>query len=116
MPLRCCCSGSKPGTIGGCEALSVSLSICFHLPIEAITAIQLELDKHLSYSCLMRSVEEIEAEIAQLNPAEVRQVAKWLAEYEAELWDKQIENDADTGKLDRFIKEAIEEYSQGKTL
>jgi hypothetical protein len=45
----------------------------------------------------------------------VRKVAKWLAEYEAELWDKQIENDADGGKLDRFIKEAFEEYSQGKT-
>jgi predicted esterase len=63
----------------------------------------------------MRRVEEIKAEIAELNPVEVRKVAKWLVEYEAGLWDKQIENDADAGKLDRFIKEAFEEYSQGKT-
>jgi len=63
----------------------------------------------------MRRVEEIEAEIAKLNPVEVRQVAKWLAEYEAELWDKQIENDAAAGKLDRYIKEALEEYRRGRT-
>jgi hypothetical protein len=63
----------------------------------------------------MRSVEEIEAEIAKLKPAQVRQVARWLAEYEARLWDKQIEADAAAGKLDRFIKEALEEYRQGKT-
>ena len=75
----------------------------------------LEADEYLSYPRVMRSVEEIEAEIAKLNPVEVRQVAKWLAEYKAELWDKQIEDDAAAGKLDRFIKEALEEYLQGKT-
>jgi hypothetical protein len=63
----------------------------------------------------MSGFEEIEAEIAKLNPVEVRKAAKWLAEYKAELWDKQIEKDADASKLDRFIKEAFEEYSQGKT-
>jgi hypothetical protein len=75
----------------------------------------LENDEYLSYSYVMRSVEEIESEIAKLKPIEVRQVAKWLAEYEAELWDRQIEDDAAAGKLDRFIKEALEEYRQGKT-
>ena len=63
----------------------------------------------------MRSVREIEAEIAKLRPDEVRQVAKWLAEYEAQLWDKQIEEDAAAGRLDRFIEEALAEYKQGKT-
>jgi hypothetical protein len=62
----------------------------------------------------MRSVEEIEAEIAKLAPAEVCQVAKWLEEYAAELWDKQIEKDA-AGRLGRFIEEALDEYRQGKT-
>ena len=63
----------------------------------------------------MRSVEEIEAEIAKLKPADVRQAAKWLTEYQADLWDKRIENDATTGKLDQFLKEAIDEYRQGNT-
>jgi len=91
------------------------LLISFHLCIDAITAMQRETGEYLSYSCAMRSVEEIESEIAKLKPIEVRQVAKWLAEYEAELWDKQIEDDAAARKLDRFIKEALEEYRQGKT-
>lgn len=63
----------------------------------------------------MRSVKEIEAAIAKLNPFEVHQVARWLSEYEAELWDKQIKDAAAAGKLDWFIKEALEEYCQGKT-
>jgi hypothetical protein len=75
----------------------------------------LEAAAHLAYPFVMRSVEEIEAEIAKLTPAEVHRVAKWLAKYEAELWDKQIEEDASAGKLDRFVQEALEEYRQGKT-
>lgn len=69
----------------------------------------------MTYPCVMRSVEEIKAEIAKLAPSDVRQVAKWLAEYQARLWDKQIEEDAAAGKLDRFIEEALAEYKQGKT-
>jgi hypothetical protein len=63
----------------------------------------------------MRSVEEIETEIAKLTPSEVRQIAEWLAEYESELWDKQIEEDAAAGKLDEFLKEALEEHRRGET-
>lgn len=75
----------------------------------------LEAAPHLAYPCIMRSVKEIQAEIAKLTPSEVRQVAKWLAEYEAEIWDKQIEEDAAAGKLDRFIEEALDEHRRGKT-
>jgi hypothetical protein len=63
----------------------------------------------------MKSVKEIEAEIAELSPVDIRQIAKWLAEYESDLWDKQIEDDSTSGKLDRYIAEALEEYSKGKT-
>jgi hypothetical protein len=63
----------------------------------------------------MRSVKEIEVEIAKLKPAEVRQVAKWLAEYQAELWDEQIQEDAADGKLDQFIEEALQEHRRGGT-
>ncbi len=63
----------------------------------------------------MRSVKEIEAEIAKLKPDEVRQIVKWLARYHSELWDRQIESDANAGKLDRFVEEALEEHRKGKT-
>ena len=80
-----------------------------------IVVMSLEAAPHLSYPRVMRSVEEIESEIAKLAPAEVRQVAKWLEEYAAELWDKQIEKDAAAGRLDRFIEESLDEHRQGKT-
>jgi hypothetical protein len=83
--------------------------ICLFYLLSFVRALPIE-----SY-VLMRSVEEIEAEIAKLNPAAIRKVARWLAEYESKLWDKQIEEDAASGKLDRFINEALEEYSQRKT-
>ncbi len=69
----------------------------------------------MSYPRIMRSVEEIESEIAKLKPAEVRRIAKWLAEYEADLWDRRIAEDAAAGKLDRFVQEALAEYREGKT-
>lgn len=75
----------------------------------------LEVSPHLAYHFVMRSVEEIEAEITKLTPAKMRQVAKWLAEYKAKFWDRQIEEDAAAGRLDRFIEEALEEHHQGKT-
>jgi hypothetical protein len=30
------------------------------------------------------------------------------------LWDRQIESDAQTGKLDRFVNEALADYKAGK--
>lgn len=63
----------------------------------------------------MSKVEQIEAELAKLTPAEARQVAKWLEEFLADEWDRQIEEDAQAGKLDRFIEEALAEHRQGKT-
>ena len=83
--------------------------------IIAFAVLSLEAAANLTYSCIMRRVEEIEAEIANLTSAEVRQVAKWLAEYQAELWDKQIEEDATVGRLDEFIEEALEEHRRGET-
>ena len=62
----------------------------------------------------MSTVQEIEAAIKQLPPAEVARVARWLAEYEAKLWDKQIEADAKSGKLDKVWKKAKQEIAAGK--
>jgi len=63
----------------------------------------------------MSKVEQIEAEIASLTPAEVRQVADWLEHLLANTWDRQLEQDVKGGKLDRFMKEAHENHRQKKT-
>lgn len=80
-----------------------------------MTVEYLESPEHLAYSLKMRSIKEIEEELSQLNPDDRRRIANWLAEYEADLWDKQIAKDSADGKLDRFINEAVEEYGEQKT-
>ncbi|NJM29061.1 MAG: hypothetical protein HC855_02020 [Rhizobiales bacterium] len=47
-------------------------------------------------------------------PADLRKLVDWLAEYRADLWDKQIEEDAKAGKLDKLFAEAEAEIAAGK--
>lgn len=51
---------------------------------------------------------EIESAIKQLPEDEVRNLAGWLQEYLDEMWDRQIEADLASGKLDRLIAQAEE--------
>jgi hypothetical protein len=61
------------------------------------------------------SAAEIIDEVQRLPPAEVFELGRWLREYEAELWDRQIEADIRSGKLDKLGREALEELRAGKT-
>ncbi|MDW8345006.1 MAG: hypothetical protein RMM51_11015 [Verrucomicrobiae bacterium] len=61
----------------------------------------------------MTKLEQIEAEIAKLTPQEAQQLAKWLEEYLAREWDKQIEQDAKAGRLDFLFEDADAERKAG---
>jgi hypothetical protein len=63
----------------------------------------------------MSPVEKIEAQIAKLSPKEVARLTKWLVEYDATLWDKEIEQDAKSGRLSKFAAEAKADYRAGRT-
>ncbi|WP_254563673.1 hypothetical protein [Oscillatoria sp. HE19RPO] len=54
----------------------------------------------------MKTRVEIEAAIAQLPEAEVRQLAQWLENYLEDAWDKQMKEDLASGKLDKLIAKA----------
>lgn len=54
----------------------------------------------------MGTLPEIEAAIKQLPDSDIRQLATWLEEYLEQMWDRQIENDLTSGKLDRLIAKA----------
>ena len=58
-------------------------------------------------------VEEIGKKIQQLSPSELAEFCHWFAEFDAELWDRQIETDAKEGKLDRFGKAALDAHNAG---
>lgn len=61
----------------------------------------------------MTKLEKIEQQIGTLSPDEVHKLADWLAEYQASLWDQQIEDDAKAGKLDRLVEQALADHAKG---
>jgi hypothetical protein len=60
------------------------------------------------------SVQEIEAEIARLSPAEMKALARWFEEFHADSWDRQIEADIAAGKLNHLTKQADEDFEAGR--
>ena len=51
----------------------------------------------------MKTLSEIEQAIKELPTVEVRQLAGWLNEYLDDVWDRQMQTDLATGKLDKFM-------------
>ena len=62
----------------------------------------------------MSSIEEIESAVQNLPDEKYRQFRDWLIEYDNRLWDKQMEEDATSGRLDDLASEAIEDLRGGK--
>ena len=59
------------------------------------------------------SVTEIESAITQLPAKEVAVLVAWLQNYHEKLWDKQIEEDLEAGRLDPLLAEVDKEYQAG---
>ena len=59
------------------------------------------------------SVTEIEAAITELASDDLNELMNWLENYHAKLWDKQIEEDLDAGRLDTVLAEVNREYEAG---
>ena len=51
----------------------------------------------------MKTLSEIEAAIKELPTVEARKLASWLNKYLDDAWDRQMQTDLTTGKLDKFI-------------
>jgi len=60
------------------------------------------------------SVEELEKAVAGLPPDKLAKFRAWFEAFDAELWDRQIEEDAKNGKLDKIAKEALEDIKAGR--
>jgi hypothetical protein len=60
------------------------------------------------------TITELEKAITQLSPEDFSQLLDWLEEFEADQWDKQIERDAASGKLDKLVEQAMKDYEAGK--
>jgi hypothetical protein len=63
----------------------------------------------------MDKIEKIEQEIQALSPEELAQFRAWFLEYDWANWDRQIERDAEAGRLDDLAAKALRDHSAGKT-
>jgi hypothetical protein len=63
----------------------------------------------------MGKIEKIEQEIQSLSPDELAQFRAWFLEYDWETWDREIERDAQAGRLDELAAKALRDHAAGKT-
>jgi len=62
----------------------------------------------------MSTVEKILCSIESLPEKEYVRLREWFSERDWEKWDKQIEVDSESGKLDFLVKEVHDEKAKGR--
>jgi hypothetical protein len=63
----------------------------------------------------MTRIEQIESQIRELNPHELSVLRHWFLEFDADVWDHQIEADAKDGKLDSLADQAMKDHENGRS-
>ena len=66
-----------------------------------------------AHNLAMGDVRSIEKAVEALPPDELAQFRHWFAEFDAIAWERQIAQDAASGKLDLFVSEAMADYNAG---
>ena len=62
----------------------------------------------------MSAIHEIEAAIRQLPAEDLAAFRAWFAEFDAEMWDRQFEQDIATGRLNVLADEALRDLREGR--
>ena len=62
----------------------------------------------------MDKIEKIGREIKGLSPSELETFRQWFRDFDAEAWDRQIEEDLKAGKLDAIADQALKDFASGK--
>lgn len=63
----------------------------------------------------MNRVEKIEGQVKELTGEELARFRAWFAEYDWSVWDQELEQDVERGKLDELADEALAEHEAGRT-
>ena len=62
----------------------------------------------------MSTVKDIELAVRKLTEKELSSFRAWFAEFDAEAWDKQFEQDVAAGRLDKLADEALDDLREGR--
>ncbi len=64
----------------------------------------------------MSTTEEIQSAVSGLSAGDFSRFREWFERFDADFWDKQWEDDAAAGRLDRLADEAIQEFRAGRCM
>jgi hypothetical protein len=62
----------------------------------------------------MNTVQEIKEAVSQLSCEDLAAFRFWFAEFDAALWDQQLEADVAAGRLDQLAEEALKDFREGR--
>jgi hypothetical protein len=63
----------------------------------------------------MTTVEQITGAAKRLPKKDRARFRKWFVDYDAAVWDRQVEQDVAAGRLDALAREAIRDHQAGRT-
>jgi len=58
-------------------------------------------------------IQAAEKLIRELSPEELSQFARWFADFQDRLWERQIAKDSKAGRLDPLIEKARKDFEAG---
>ncbi len=62
----------------------------------------------------MDTTQELRLAVSQLSADELARFREWFDRYDAEVWDRQFEEDAKSGKLDQYAEQTIADFRSEK--
>lgn len=61
-----------------------------------------------------RTVEEVQLAVSRLSREELNEFREWYEEFDAEVWDREFEEDVKAGRLDALAEKAMENFRAGR--
>ena len=62
----------------------------------------------------MSTVQEIKKAVRRLSPKDLAAFCGWFAEFDASIWDRQLEEDVAAGRLEQLAEEALQDLREGR--
>jgi hypothetical protein len=62
----------------------------------------------------MSNLKDVEHAVRQLSSDELAAFRAWFAEFDAEIWDRQFEEDVAAGRLDKLAEKALQHLREGR--
>jgi len=63
----------------------------------------------------MSTLQDVEKAVQDLSLEQLTAFRIWFVEYDQALWDKQLEGDVESGRLDSLAHEAIGDLKDGRS-